>query len=408
VNKISHRDLRYGSSPWEKDIPHRLETALRKNLRCDALIIGGGVSGALLAEALSSSLSVVLVDRRGISRGSTAASTAMVEFELDTPLIALKKQIGELRADRVYRRSLKAVSDLMRKLDRLSIRCDQSPRETLYLAGKKLDAGAMIEETEVRGRLSLPSRYLNREAVEAEFGIARDGAILSAGSAQLNPVKMTSALIQIARERGVQVFEEEEVVDFSPGMKSVLAQTRSGQTIEADYLIFATGYELANRIPRAGYQVASTWALATRPRQKLWPREVMITEAEEPYLYIRTMQDGRVIAGGEDEPSGDSEVREEEFQAKIAAIQEKLKKMLPQVDVTADFAWTGAFGKSETGLPLIGKVPGCPRCYAIVGFGGNGTTFSAIAADIIPADILGRPDVDSELFAFEEPVTMVP
>jgi glycine/D-amino acid oxidase-like deaminating enzyme len=409
MSKIQRRDLRQGPTPWEKDLPLPIETTLGRDIRCDVLIVGGGISGALLAEALSSrSLSIVLVDRRGISRGSTAASTAMVEFELDTPLIVLQEQIGKSRAERIYRRSLRAVADLMRKLERLSIHCEQSPRETLYLSGKKLGAEAMVEETEARRTLSLPSRYLNREEVQAQFGISRDGAILSAASAQLNPVKMTAALIEIARRRGVRVFEQQEIIDFSPGLKSVLAQTKSGRTFEASSLIFATGYELPDRVTRAGYNVTSTWAIATRPQQSLWLREVMITEAEEPYLYVRAMDDGRVIAGGEDEPSGDSEIREEEFAAKIATIQEKLKRMLPYLDVTVDFAWTGAFGMSETGLPLIGKIPGCPRCYAVVGFGGNGTTFSAIAADLIPSDIMGEPDADAELFAFQELATTTP
>jgi glycine/D-amino acid oxidase-like deaminating enzyme len=321
---------------------------------------------------------------------------------LDTPLIDLQKQIGKSRAGRVYVRSLNAVADLMQKLDRLSIYCEQSPRETLYLSGKKLNAKSMIEETEARRGLSLPSEYLDREAVQAQFGIRHDGAILSAGSAQLNPVKMTAALIDIALGRRLQVFEHEEIVDFSPGFKSVSAQTKSGRTFEASHLIFATGYELLKRIPRPGYQVVSTWAIATPPQQKLWPREVMITEAEEPYLYVRSARSGRVIAGGEDEPSDESTVREIEFDEKIAKIEEKLSKMLPHLDVAAEFAWTGAFGRSDTGLPLIGKVPGCPRCYAVVGFGGNGTTFSVIAADLIAADIVGEPDADADLFAFEE------
>ncbi len=409
MNAIQRRNLREGVSPWESNLHNPSRAPLTYDIRCDVLIVGGGISGALLAETLSAqSLFVVLVDRRGVARGATAASTAMVEFELDTPLITLQNQIGETRAERVYRRSLRAVSGLMRKLEILGIDCEQSPRQTLYLSGKKLNTEQMAEETKARGRLALPSRYLSRDDVQAQFGISRSAAILSSGSAQLNPVKMTNGLVDISVQRGVQIFEKTEVVDFSPGSKSVQARTQHGHTIEARYLVFATGYELPDRVPRSGYKVISTWAIATQPQNTLWPEEVMITEADEPYLYVRVGADRRVIAGGEDVQSGDSNTREQEFSTKIAIIQDKLKKMLPFLNVKTDFSWTGAFGVSDTGLPLIGRIPGCPRCYAVIGFGGNGTTFSAIAADLISADIRGTPDPDADLFAFEELIALPP
>jgi glycine/D-amino acid oxidase-like deaminating enzyme len=70
------------------------------------------------------------------------------------------------------------------------------------------------------------------------------------------------------------------------------------------------------------------------------------------------------------------------------------------VDVTADYAWAGCFGQSDTGLPLIGALPGRPHCYAVLGYGGNGITFSAIAAQIIQRELAGHKDPDAKLFAF--------
>ena len=33
-----------------------------------------------------------------------------------------------------------------------------------------------------------------------------------------------------------------------------------------------------------------------------------------------------------------------------------------------------------TGLPAIGPIPGAARCFAVMGYGGNGITFAALAA----------------------------
>ena len=156
----------------------------------------------------------------------------------------------------------------------------------------------------------------------------------------------------------------------------------------------------------AAIAVISTWALASRPQSgKLWPRDVLISESSDPYLYVRSTPDRRIVAGGEDEIVEDAETRKKLLDEKTEAIEKKLKKLLPWLDPAADYAWTGAFGASDTGLPLIGRIPGWPQCFAVLGFGGNGTTYSVIAAQLIAADISEETDPDADLFAFKEPST---
>jgi glycine/D-amino acid oxidase-like deaminating enzyme len=115
---------------------------------------------------------------------------------------------------------------------------------------------------------------------------------------------------------------------------------------------------------------------------------------------MRTTLDGRVIAGGEDEEFSDDEKRDALLPNKILAIKRKLKKLLPALNAEPKFAWTGCFGASSTGLPAIGAIPGAARCFAVMGYGGNGITFSAIAAQLIQRAIMGVPDPDADLFAF--------
>jgi glycine/D-amino acid oxidase-like deaminating enzyme len=81
-------------------------------------------------------------------------------------------------------------------------------------------------------------------------------------------------------------------------------------------------------------------------------------------------------------------------------LQRKLHRLLPKLDPTIEFAWTGAFGETTTGLPIIGPVPGMPHCWIALGYGGNGTTYASIAADVIAGAIAGRPDVDADLYRF--------
>ena len=45
-------------------------------------------------------------------------------------------------------------------------------------------------------------------------------------------------------------------------------------------------------------------------------------------------------------------------------------------------------------------MPGLANCYAVLGYGGNGITFSAMAAQVLRSRILGTADPDADLFSF--------
>ena len=66
----------------------------RENLTCDALIVGAGITGSLVAERLTrQGLDVVIVDRELPGRGSTAACTSMLLWEIDRPLRATERSL---------------------------------------------------------------------------------------------------------------------------------------------------------------------------------------------------------------------------------------------------------------------------------------------------------------------------
>jgi glycine/D-amino acid oxidase-like deaminating enzyme len=128
----------------------------------------------------------------------------------------------------------------------------------------------------------------------------------------------------------------------------------------------------------------------------------MIWEASDPYLYVRTTPDGRIVCGGEDEEFSNTAARDALLPQKTRMLQRKLHRTLPAVDTTVEFAWCGTFGTSSTGLPRIGQVPGRRRTWVALGYGGNGTTYARIAADVICGAIAGRPDADADLYDFPQ------
>lgn len=391
-----------GVSVWETlraDFPVQ---SLTRDLRTEVLVIGAGVSGALVAEALTAQgREVCMIDRSAPGTGSTAASTCLLLFEIDNPLTVLAGKIGKDNAARVWQRSFRAMQNLTDKVRAFDIACDYAARDALLLPGKILGPAGLRRECEARADLGLTSRIVERDELLREFGIDRPCAILSGNSAEAHPVKLALGVLRRAQEQGAKIFSPVEAASIETGEQHAIVTTNDGHRITADFVVFCCGYQLPEFLSVKRHQIVSTWAAATKPQpQNLWPSKAMIWEAADPYLYIRTTPEGRVLVGGEDEDHNDNERRIKRTPAKLERFRKKLGRLMPQLDCTFEYAWSGAFGSSSTGLPMIGNVPGMPRVCAVLGFGGNGTTYAQIAAEMIANALGGKAEPDIDLFAF--------
>jgi glycine/D-amino acid oxidase-like deaminating enzyme len=392
-----------GRSVWERSSGASVPTRkLKHSFKADVAIVGAGISGAFMASALSRrALRVAIFDRRVPVTGSTAASTALLQFEIDTPLIGLREKIGRTNAERAWLRSYRATKDLVKLVRSQDIHCGLEARCALYLAGDRLGARALRKESRARNQLGLPGRYLGPTELRQEFGIERTGAILSPNAAVADPRRLAAGLLRKSVERGARV--------YSPATVSGVWTSKDGVVlgvgkffVEASHCIFCTGYELIDAIPKKGTKITSSWAIATAPRTKYpkWLDSTVVWEASQPYLYLRSGPRGRVIIGGEDEDIDFAAYRVRSMGRKSARLARKAERLIPGLKLEPSLKWTGAFGESEDGLPIIDAVPGLPNCYAVLGFGGNGTIYSVMASQIIPSLLSGKQDRDSDLFRF--------
>jgi glycine/D-amino acid oxidase-like deaminating enzyme len=403
---VDHDDLRSGSSPWNPGgRPSRLP--LETDRRCDVLVVGAGITGAMVAEHLSGlGHDVTILDREKPGLGSTVASTAMLQWEIDRSLTELTDLYGFEAAATVYGKSLQAVEALKSHVTTLGLHCHFRPRETLYLAGGSgSGADPLRAEAALRLRAGLPSQFLDHRALLADFGVAREAALLSTGSAEADPVCLAHQLLGVALARGAALFDG-EAVDFETAREGVAVQLADGPVIEAKTVVLATGYVMPDIVPDTLNRTSASWALATPPQrpEALWPRGALIWEDADPYAYLRTTADRRIIIGGEDDPAGIApEAREAALAGKVETLLGKLRALFPKVEARADFAWSGVFGETDDGLPLIGPVPGHRHLFAAYGYGGNGITFSFLAARMIARQMRGLHEAWDERVALDRP-----
>jgi len=400
---VTHNEtLKTGRALWQHEPAPRIPYAtLRRNEQADVLIIGAGITGAMVGEALAEAgIETIIVDRRTPTQGSTVASTALVSHEIDTPLCELAEKIGKQNAVRAWRRSYLAVSSLHPFFRERGI--DVVRRNSLYLAGNRLNAQDLQREVALRQIAGIETKFLSRTALSERFGISRNAALLSFDNLPINPRVAAACLLLRAKAFGARLFAPVDIVDIAHTKSSVVTTSRDGAKIRCRSLVLATGYEFPKIVPIKGHHISTTWAFATAPqRHRLWPEECLIWEASTPYLYIRTTPDGRVLCGGEDEAMPDERSRRAATPEKIARLERKLGRLLPGIDTEAEFAWAGCFGETTTGLPTIARVPRHKNCWVALGYGGNGTTYSRIAAEVLRSGLTGDRDPDADLFAFK-------
>ncbi|MES5046989.1 NAD(P)/FAD-dependent oxidoreductase [Rhizobium nepotum] len=398
------RDLRQSKPLWA-DTPR---IGVRSGTTPDAdsydtIVVGAGISGALVAHALHRpGQSMLVVDRSEPVMGSSVASTAMIQHEIDTPLIELRKMIGRHAADRAWQRSARAVLRLEEIVSSLGISCGMARKQALYVAGDDMGSRALKAEAAAREEAGIAARFLGPTELRNDYAIERTGAILSDISASANPAQLTAGLLRHTSGAGAEIVSHLEITDLRNLGDEVVVATAQGRILSARNVVFCTGYEFLKSLESPKHKIISTWALASAKGidSPDWLKSHIVWEASDPYLYLRTDRGGRLIAGGEDEDNPISYQSKRKLAAKTETIRSKVEKLLG-IDIgEPEYRWAAAFGTTVTGLPLIGAVPGMRNVYAVMGFGGNGITFSQIAAEIIAAAVNGGKDPDADLFRF--------
>lgn len=397
------RDLRESKSIWA-DSPRigLRSTHTPAANHYDTIVVGAGISGALVSHALHRpGQTTLIIDRREPVMGSSVASTAMIQHEIDTPLTELRKMIGKNAADRAWQRSARAVLRLEEIVASLGISCSMKRKQALYLAGDEMGSRALKAEAAAREEAGIEARFLSTGELREQYGLDRT-AILSDISASANPAQLTAGLLRHTAAAGAEIVSKLEITDLRNLGDEVVLATADGKILSARSVVFCTGYEFLKMLESPKHQIISTWALASKKGLDLpdWLESHIVWEASDPYLYLRTDRDGRVIAGGEDEENPTAYQSERKLAAKAEAIRRKVEKLLGIDMGEPDYRWAAAFGTTTTGLPLIGAVPGMKNVYAVMGFGGNGITFSQIAAEIVAAAVNGGKDPDADLFRF--------
>ena len=313
--------------------------AVDRSVECDVVVVGAGITGALVAnEFVAAGRKVVVIDQRDNALGSTSASTALLQYEIDTNLVDLTELLGWARASQAYQAGVESLTLLESLAGELARSVNFERRKSLYLASTEADVARLKEELAARQRAGLDVEWLDAKQLRNRFDCHRPGAILSAAGAQADPYRFTYGLLERIVERGASVYARTAVSKIKQVRNQIRLRTNAGHTITAGHAVICCGYESLRFLPEKVANLHSTYALVTDPllTRGHAVETTLIWESARPYSYLRGTPDNRLIIGGEDLPFKNSKARDAALPRKV----QKLRKQL-SLAVQSRFATGG-------------------------------------------------------------------
>ncbi len=367
--------------------------SLQSSLRTQVLVVGGGITGALVSHSLmESGYEVTLIDRRDIAMGSTAATTSMLQYEIDVPLYRLSEQIGEEAAASCYRAGVDAIQSLEHLVRGLGLACGFERKNSLYIAHSQKSAAWLQREFQIRAKHGLGVRWLEAQEVREKYGLQSHGAILSDTAGSVDAYSLAHQLIDHNVNRGMRVYDHVEMTDLDTSGAHATVTLENGQTIIADRVVCCSGFESTKLLQEKVADLFHTYVSISEQGIELPEalHHTLVWNTDDPYLYLRTTDDGRLLVGGEDSSFRFPFFQQQIKERKADKLRDQLNETLPGIEFIEDFTWGGTFGSTQDGLPYIGQSPEYQHTYFVLGFGGNGITFSVQAMDMVQAWMKGE------------------
>lgn len=378
--------------------------SLQKDITTDVLIVGAGITGSLIAhQCMKDGYKTAIIDRREVCNGSTSATTSMLQYEIDVQLHELIAKIGQKGAEASYKACFDSIDTLGKIASTVKSQSGFKKKKSLYFAALKKDVATLKKELEARKKAGFPVKWLEPEEIEKKYGLHHTyGGILSNQGASVDGFLLAHDILAYNYKKGLEIYDKTELKNVKYTNRGVQAETQYGNIIKAKKIIYCNGFESTEIIRDKFVKLLSTYAIVgerfENDLKKL--NDILIWNTADPYIYMRTTDDNRLLIGGEDEDFTDAAKREALLPAKAEKLRKKLLKHLPEYQFRTDFAWAGTFGETEDGLPYIGEHENFPSAYFVLGFGGNGITFSVIGMDIISQLLKGTVPPLAHWFRF--------
>ena len=373
---------------------------LTEDLETDVVIVGGGVTGSICSYYMSkNNIKSVQIEKGRIAHGSTSVTTSLLQYELDENASKLIETIESKDIVRAYELGLCALNEIEKFVDEYGNKCDYIKRDTLLYTAKNLEKNNIKEEYKVRKENGFDVEYIDELDNPYTFDL-KAGLLSKNGGAEIDPYKYTNHLLEVSIKNGALVYENTKAQKIEYLNEGVIVHTVYGYKIKAKKVIVATGYNTSLFTNKNFGIKYNTFNIATKPLKKIigWKDNVLIRDNSDPYNYLRTTKDNRIIIGGEDVEFKEIENEEIAFE-KYSILEQRLKSMFKEVDdIEIEYKYCGCFETTNDNLGYIGPDKKHDNMWYCLGYGANGILFAILGGMMLSKLYYKEKDKDMKLF----------
>jgi glycine/D-amino acid oxidase-like deaminating enzyme len=367
----------------------------------DVAILGAGYSGLWTAYYLlrrDPSLKIAIVEKEIAGFGASGRNGSWCTCHFPTSLGAIAQHHGADAARALYRAMAGSVDEVahVAVAEGLDIHYAKGGGMSVARGPQQLPAVRGSYE-EFKG-LGLGDRVqlLDKAETDARVKIAGVlGAIYYKDAANIHPGRLVRGLARAVERRGVRIYEQTEVTDFSTGAKPVL-RTKRGDVHAKTIVLCGEAY--LTRLRKLHRQLIPVYSLMTltEPLSESdwaeigWKNRECIDSCRLTIEYIAKTYDGRILFGGRGAPYHFGSKIEDTYdrhEPTIRMFRDNVRSWFPRLkDVEFTHAWGGPLGAPRDFMPTMSYDPGRGIASAR-GYVGNGVATTNLSGRVL-ADLI--------------------
>lgn len=280
---------------------------LTRNLKCDVLIVGGGMSGVMAAaEFIGQGQSVILLEKNILGGSSTGRSAGFLTPDSELELSQLMRRYGKKGAQDLWTAPCSGIDRIVANVKQYDIACELITQNSLFLGLGKSGWADVRSEISSREALGFPSQLYHAPDLPAIITAeGYTGAVRYPNTYGINALQYVQGMKRVLREAGMQIFE-------STGVRSIsdhTAHTHAG-SVEAGAIIVAIDKMTHDFNPLAdGVFHAQTFLSISEPLSnaevgRIFPGDhFQCWDSSLVYSYFRLTGDQRLLLGGGSAPT---------------------------------------------------------------------------------------------------------
>lgn len=350
----------------------------------DVLVIGSGIVGlnaAITLKERDTKLRVVVIERGSLPAGASTRNAGFACFGSMTELLADREEGEESAVWSLVEKRWKGLQRLRNRLGDEAIGYKPWGGYELFRSTEDAEYEKCLHHIphfnqqlkEITGQ---PGIFTAANHQQNAFGFAGiPHLIFNKGEGQIHTGKMMKCLVDLARQKGVEIYNGITVNELKTEQGIVTIQTTDGWLLKAQHVIVATNGFAQQLLPALAVAPARNQVLITRPIPQLKVKGTF--HYDRGFFYFRNVRDRLLLGGGRClDPKGE-ETAEFGFtqQIKDALLHLLSTTILPDTPFEVEQWWSGIMGVGEQKKPIVKRLG--EHLTVAVRLGGMGVAIGA-------------------------------